>query len=131
MIKENKERGFRMKKENIDMKKKPEEKKLSREDLIKITTFIDTLNPIIGLGIINLSLFETVLKQMEDAYSTHQAIGFIASGYEIKQKEYKFRIERMKAVVNLLKVYLESQEEIAEIELMKKQHNNIEKIFGL
>lgn len=104
---------------------------MKKEDIQRVADFMNSINPLIAMGIMKIKLFEQALKEMEDAHSTHQAIGFIASGYEIKQKEYKFRIERMKAVVNLLKVYLESQNDIVEIESMKENHQKIEDMFGL
>lgn len=101
-------------------------------DINEVALFIETINPILALGITKIEIFEESLKEIEKLNITHEAIGIINSGtYEIKQKELGYRIERLRAIINLLKIYKRSEKDIEEIKQMKNTQRDIDGMFCL
>lgn len=90
----------------------------------RVLQFIDSLNPLVMLGINLIGSFEKVSANLQKRFNVHEAIGIIdPTNYEIQQKEYKLRIKRLNAIMNLLKVYRETQETIKEIRSENKSEN--------
>jgi len=101
---------------------------ISKEESNKIVAYLEVLHPIISLGMKDLSLFKKALDQLEEIISNYEAIGFISSKYMDECELNKVRLLRMKSILNLLKVYSETQETISNL---KKKNRNLNEISFL
>ena len=105
----------------------------SKEQIQAAADYINEMvNPILFPGFVILPLFEHTLKKLKNQRSDIvSAAVIIGPGYEVKEKELKFKEKRMEALVNFLKVYLETEKDIKEIDNIKENRDKINKMFGI
>lgn len=68
------------------------------------------------IGTTDLELLKESAKQLEDRISTHAAIGIMSpNNYELKQVDGKAKLARIKAIINLIEVFVDTQKDMEDV----------------
>ena len=90
------------------------------------------LNPIIVVGFEYLPELKRALETLKKKRSNIiSGAAIIGTGYRKMGLECEFRIGRLKALVNLLEAYVESEKTIKEIKSMVDHNDTIQSVFGM
>ncbi len=105
----------------------------SKEQIQAAADYInEMLNPILLPGMIQLPLFKHTLKKMNEQRSDiESAAAIIGPGYEVKSKQLSYQAKRMKALIELLEVYIEGEKDMVDIKQMKENREKVNKMFGI
>ena len=108
------------------------ETKNNNNEIQLAADFIETLNPLIAIGVHHIPILEKTLKNLKKTKdNVVSGAAIIGSEYREKELQLDYRIQRLESLVNLLKIYKESENTIKEISNIKSNQKKINTLFGI